>query len=206
MTSPRKTNIGQEKQAKYFVIEQWTHKCLITVSGWPEKLLPPVPLLFCFYSVTTGANNLSSQAFITFFSVAMASHLAVRTSPMALHHSLGITFATRRYISTSLRATQATRGLKSGILHPAFQQSSRRAYSDAPTVNLSPSPKRKQRFKVLRWTWRLTYLSAIGFVGWLSYTVWELRNPNDQFDPDPSKKTLVILGRYKAVGGWNHLC
>ena len=43
----------------------------------------------------------------------------------------------------------------------------------------------------------MTYLSAIGFVGWLTYTVWELRNPNDQFDPDPSKKTLVILGELR---------
>lgn len=40
----------------------------------------------------------------------------------------------------------------------------------------------------------MTYLSAIGGVGYLGYVIYLLRNPNEQFNPDPSKKTLVILG------------
>lgn len=38
------------------------------------------------------------------------------------------------------------------------------------------------------------YLSALGGIGWLSYSIYQLRTPNEQFEPDPSKKTLVILG------------
>jgi NADH:ubiquinone reductase (non-electrogenic) len=37
-------------------------------------------------------------------------------------------------------------------------------------------------------------LSALGGTGYLVYNVWSLKRPNEQFDPDPSKKTLVILG------------
>lgn len=124
----------------------------------------------------------------------MASRIAIRTSSMALQRSLNLS-ASRRCISTSLRTDCALRTRKPNRLsHAALQESFRRAYSDAPSVSLSPPPKPKKRFGFLRWTWRVTYLSAIGFVGWLTYTVWELRNPNDQFEPDPSKKTLVILG------------
>jgi NADH:ubiquinone reductase (non-electrogenic) len=46
----------------------------------------------------------------------------------------------------------------------------------------------------LRWTWRLTYLSALAGVGYIGYGVYQDRYPEDQVDPDPSKKTLVILG------------
>lgn len=56
------------------------------------------------------------------------------------------------------------------------------------------TPKPKKRFSVLRWTWRLTYLSAIAGVGYVSYGIWDMRNPEDQPAPDPSKKTLVVLG------------
>jgi NADH:ubiquinone reductase (non-electrogenic) len=128
----------------------------------------------------------------------MASHLAMRTSSIASRRSLGFPFASRRCLSTSLRTNCTVRASKATSLpRLALQQSFRRAYADAPTVNLSPNPRPRKRFRFLRWTWRLTYLSAIGFVGWLTYTVWELRNPNDQFDPDPSKKTLVILGKLR---------
>ncbi|RKF57069.1 External alternative NADH-ubiquinone oxidoreductase, mitochondrial [Erysiphe neolycopersici] len=64
----------------------------------------------------------------------------------------------------------------------------RRNYSDS-------APLRKpRRFKALKTIWRLTYISAIGGIGYLVYGVYELRNPTDQFVPDPSKKNLVILG------------
>jgi NADH:ubiquinone reductase (non-electrogenic) len=117
---------------------------------------------------------------------------------MAFRPSLGLSLASRRCLCTSLRANYALRASKpTRLLRPAVQQSFRRAYADAPTINLSPTPRPRKRFRFLRWTWRVTYLSAIGFVGWLSFTVWELRNPNDQFDPDPSKKTLVILGELR---------
>lgn len=58
-----------------------------------------------------------------------------------------------------------------------------------------PSPKPKRRFRVLRWAWRLTYLSAFFGLAYVGYGIYVTRNPNDQIEPDPSKKTLVILGK-----------
>jgi NADH:ubiquinone reductase (non-electrogenic) len=40
----------------------------------------------------------------------------------------------------------------------------------------------------------LTYISALGGIGWFAYHIYDLRHPTDQFEPDPSKKTLIILG------------
>ncbi|KAF2654010.1 FAD/NAD(P)-binding domain-containing protein [Lophiostoma macrostomum CBS 122681] len=57
-----------------------------------------------------------------------------------------------------------------------------------------PKPARRGFRRFLLWTWRLTYFSAILGAGWVSYGIWEMRNPADQPEPDPSKKTLVILG------------
>ena len=125
----------------------------------------------------------------------MASRLAVRTSPTAFRTSLGLSFASRRCVSTSLRANNnLLKSKRTSLQSAALQHAFRRNYTDAPTANLSPTPTPKKRFRIFRWAWRLTWVSAVGFVGWLSYTVWELRNPDDQFEPDPSKKTLVILG------------
>lgn len=86
------------------------------------------------------------------------------------------------------------------LVRPRLQQSFRRNYADeaapkAPEVTLSPTPKPKRRFKWLVYLWRITYLSASAGVGYLAYSIWDLRNPNEQFDPDPSKKTLVVLGK-----------
>ncbi|KAF2028847.1 FAD/NAD(P)-binding domain-containing protein [Setomelanomma holmii] len=70
----------------------------------------------------------------------------------------------------------------------ALRQSVRRATTEAP------APKPRRRFRLLRWTWRLTYLSALGGLGYIGYGIYEMRNPEDQPDPDASKKTLVVLG------------
>ncbi|OAL37554.1 hypothetical protein AYO20_03061 [Fonsecaea nubica] len=77
---------------------------------------------------------------------------------------------------------------------PLIQQTFRRNYADAPQVQLSPEPKPKRRFRFFLWTWRLTYLSVLAALGYTAYQVYEGRNPKEQADPDPSKKTLVILG------------
>ena len=42
---------------------------------------------------------------------------------------------------------------------------------------------------------RLTYLSVLGLVGAVAYDGYKDRHPDEQFIPDPDKKTLVILGR-----------
>lgn len=43
------------------------------------------------------------------------------------------------------------------------------------------------------------YLSVLGYSGYLVYQIWDLRNPADQVEPDPSKKNLVILGRRNTI-------
>jgi NADH:ubiquinone reductase (non-electrogenic) len=49
------------------------------------------------------------------------------------------------------------------------------------------------------WTWRLTYLSTLGGVAYLGYGIWVLRHPVEQEEPDPKKKTLVVLGTCDAI-------
>jgi NADH:ubiquinone reductase (non-electrogenic) len=71
----------------------------------------------------------------------------------------------------------------------------RRQYSDAVVTPPTPAPK-KRRFRVLRWTWRLTYLSALGGIAYIGLGIYQDRHPEEQVDPDPSKKTLVILGMF----------
>jgi len=77
-------------------------------------------------------------------------------------------------------------------ISPITRQSWRTFSDDAAPQQ----PKKKpRRFRTaMRWIWRLTYLSALGGVAWLGYSIWLDRNPSPQVDPDPSKKTLVILG------------
>ncbi|CAI7623702.1 unnamed protein product [Penicillium bialowiezense] len=114
------------------------------------------------------------------------STLAIR-SKMAFTQ---LSMMSRRSMSTSQLA------LRAKALSPVSQSVSRvarRTYADAaPTP--SPAPKPKKRFRVLRWAWRLTWLSAIALTGTVAYSIIELRSPPDQSPPDPSKKTLVILG------------
>ncbi|KAL9563798.1 hypothetical protein ACKAV7_012040 [Fusarium commune] len=72
----------------------------------------------------------------------------------------------------------------------------RRAYSDeAPQSRPKPRPGKIRR--TLRWTWGFTYLSLGAFAGYTCYVLYEDRYPQEQYQPDPSKKTLVVLG-----SGW----
>jgi len=45
----------------------------------------------------------------------------------------------------------------------------------------------------------LTYLSILGGTGYVGYLVYADRHPDEQYEPDPSKKTLVILGRSRHL-------
>ncbi|BDD59688.1 External alternative NADH-ubiquinone oxidoreductase mitochondrial [Monascus purpureus] len=74
-----------------------------------------------------------------------------------------------------------------------FQRVARRSYAD-DAASATPAPKPKKRFRFLRWTWRLTWLTGVGLTGVLAYSIFHLRHPAEQMEPDPSKKTLVILG------------
>ncbi|CAN9476922.1 unnamed protein product [Alternaria alternata] len=101
-----------------------------------------------------------------------------------------VQLAGRRNLSTqrpSLIANRAQWTPRPTQYQIALRQSVRQQSSGAP----KPKPK---RFRLLRWTWRLTQLSAIAGLGYVGYGIYETRNPADQPPPDPSKKTLVVLG------------
>lgn len=40
-------------------------------------------------------------------------------------------------------------------------------------------------------------LGGVGLAGALAYSIYELRHPDEQYHPDPEKKTLVILGKLR---------
>lgn len=65
----------------------------------------------------------------------------------------------------------------------------RRAYSDE-----APKPRPGKLRRTFRWIWRLTYLSVLGALGYTAYVIYDDRHPGEQYQPDPSKKTLVVLG------------
>src|SRR5256885_17086828 len=130
----------------------------------------------------------------------MASKMALRT-PAALCRPLSLSSTTvRRSLSTSAILRQIPRlrsPTTSLIVSPKFRQSFRRTYADAPSATLSPTPKPKKRFKLFRFIWRATYLSVLGGLAFVAWTIYDANHPPEQFEPDPSKKTLVILGRCK---------
>lgn len=132
----------------------------------------------------------------------------MRTQPIRLARPLSQPFFTTKPCSFSpalsrslqtqtLNATRTTRSKQ----RPLLQQAWKRTYADqkpisgqAPQVKLSPDPQPKRRFKVFKTLWRITYISVLGGLGYLAYTIYDLQTPSQQMDPDPSKKTLVILG------------
>lgn len=96
------------------------------------------------------------------------------------------TAAAARSFSTIPRTARPSVALK---LQSAGKVAFRRAYADEV-------PKRKpgKLRLTFRWAWRLTYLSAAGLVGYGFLNIWQDRHPPPQFEADPDKKTLVILG------------
>lgn len=105
----------------------------------------------------------------------------------------------RRSLSTRSSSSSQWHALQTGKSRPnclaqqQFQRTWRRAYADDAT-SAPPPPKPKKRFRLLRWAWRLTWLAGIGLTGAVAYSVYSLRHPEEQYEPDPKKKTLVILG------------
>lgn len=121
----------------------------------------------------------------------MATKAAMRLPIASSRAAFALTSTLRRTISTSPRQSIANARV---TVKPAFsrsilQQQFRRSYAET----VAPKTKRRGR-TTLRWIWRATYLSALGGVGWLTYNIYTLRTPQAQFEPDSSKKTLVILG------------
>lgn len=55
---------------------------------------------------------------------------------------------------------------------------------------------KKRKIRVFRWLWRFSYLYVIGGLVYIVYDGYVARHPEDQFTPDPNKKTLVVLGMF----------
>jgi len=112
------------------------------------------------------------------------------TSRAAMRLSATSIGFTRRSFATSSQSFLKRARPGSQILgdKSKLQQHFRRTYADTAPA------KKPRRFRYFTYLWRLTYLSAIGGVAYLAYGVYDLRHPDDQFEADPTKKTLVILG------------
>jgi hypothetical protein len=120
-------------------------------------------------------------------SLSMAAASAMRPVVASMRAAMGAskrTFATANSQSFASRVQPSPRA---NLAQHQLRQSFRRSYADAV------KPK-KSGFRFFRWAWRATYLSAIAGVAYTAYGIYEMKNPGDQPEPDPSKKTLVILG------------
>lgn len=86
--------------------------------------------------------------------------------------------------------------LRPSVERQALQASIRRSYAtEAPKAPISPVSKPpKKRFRFFRGLWRATYLSVLVGGAYLAYSIYETRYPQEQVEPDPTKKTLVVLG------------
>lgn len=93
----------------------------------------------------------------------------------------------RSLTSSRAQVLRAAQPLRASAL---ARQSFRRTYADASSEARKPG----KAVRTLKWLWRLTLLSGLGLTGVLGYSIYEQRHPVEQFQPDPSKKTLVILG------------
>jgi NADH:ubiquinone reductase (non-electrogenic) len=70
-----------------------------------------------------------------------------------------------------------------------------RTYADVPPPPPPSSAKKPGKVRTtFKWLRRLTYLSILAFIGGIAYDGYTDRHPDDQFAPDPNKKTLVVLG------------
>lgn len=124
--------------------------------------------------------------------------MAPAMRPLASANLLAyISLAGRRTFATSRPSIVASRAR--GAPRPAFyktalRQSIRRASTEDVAKPETVAKAKNGGFGILRWMWRLTYLSALGGIAYLGYGIYIMRHPADQPNPDPSKKTLVILG------------
>ena len=104
--------------------------------------------------------------------------------------------ATKSFSSASSRFFEKTRPSPSQLLSKQQRSTfARRTYATEAPAPAPVAPKKK-RFRFLRWTYRLTVLGLLGGTGYLGYSIYLLRHPEEQLEPDPSKKTLVILGLF----------
>ena len=119
---------------------------------------------------------------------ALVNRSMLSSSPRAI----GRTLTTPRQHAAPLSCVCAQ--VKPTISRSILQLSTRRSFAD-----IAPPKVKRRRTSLLRWTWRLTYLSAIGGLVYMGYGIYLLRTPLEQLEPDPTKKNLVILGMSSRV-------
>ncbi|KAJ6160606.1 External alternative NADH-ubiquinone oxidoreductase [Penicillium chermesinum] len=73
-----------------------------------------------------------------------------------------------------------------------MQLSSRRSITTAPILRARQLPQEALSCAALGLA--LDWMTSLGLAGVLAYSIYDLRHPVDQIEPDPSKKTLVVLG------------
>ncbi|KAK3340939.1 hypothetical protein B0H65DRAFT_276525 [Neurospora tetraspora] len=98
------------------------------------------------------------------------------------------TQAVSRLLSSAPR-----RALISESRQVAVTQQIRCAHTET-TPALPEPPKERRRFRTLRWLWKAPLLASLAGIAYVGWGVYEERNPGPQVEPDPSKKTLVVLG------------
>lgn len=141
----------------------------------------------------------------------MASKMLLRPPPVRCARLVSPTFPSplsRSFVSVTARGLRQSNqaravvqrsSLVSQSQRSALTQPFRRHYAaetPAPSATLSPAAtKPKKRWGFFRTLWRITYISLLGGAAYLAYTIYDLKYPNEQFEPDPSKKTLVVLGK-----------
>lgn len=122
-------------------------------------------------------------------------------SRMASRQTSLASSATLRALSTASGAPAPSSALKTTIARPTIalqlRQTGRAAFQRT-YADEAPKPKPGKLRRTFRWAWRFTYLSAAGLVGYTFFTIWQDRHPEPYVEPDPKKKTLVILGEYKT--------
>ena len=144
-------------------------------------------------SLKPQASSLNTRTYISLLvgmaTIAAAARRLPRLSNLSattFHPGIGAR-RTHTFGTSPISAATRPRPTTKPTLPTLALQAFRRGYADV----VPPKPKRRRYF---RWIWRLTYLSAFGGVGWIIYNTWQSRHPAEQFDPDPDKKTLVVLG------------
>jgi len=112
-------------------------------------------------------------------------------SPKIIQRS--ITSSARTLIGKRPRA-QATQNL-----WRSYGRAHSRTYADQTISPETKTAVKKGGFRTLRWLWRLTQLSAVGGTIYLGYSIYIGTTPAEQLEPDPNKKTLVVLGESRTA-------
>ncbi|KAI0903961.1 hypothetical protein F4823DRAFT_616698 [Ustulina deusta] len=123
--------------------------------------------------------------------MASYSRALTRFGPAATRLSAAEAVRPSATFATTATAYATRPAVVSSAAGPVSRQFAR-TYADAA----GPTPKGKSG-KVrtaVTWVWRGSYLTFFVGVGAIIYDGYLDRHPDDQFTPDPEKKTLVILG------------